>query len=248
MKPRALLCLALWLVVVGHAGAQTPTAPPELRPMLPPGPILATTPDLAAWTIVLQTTPGLPGQSAEAVVRGAAASVASDSVISVTKTGQVRHWSRRLKGGQQEDVWYEQGNRITTQTGWKIPMFEAAAAPAGQPRGPDFPELTWIAAKNFVGTQHHQDTDYFVFEAQLASQDHGAMAGEEGRPLTALNRAYVNAETRLPWLLQTGDVLHRYVFQAPPTVPLEVPPEVQAMFDTFERNKKAESSRKPVAP
>lgn len=250
MKLHALLCLAWLTVAAGRAGAQASDTPAP-RPTLPPGPVLSATPDFAAWTIVLQTVPGLRGQSAEAVTRSAASSAPPDSLTSITKTGQVRRSVRKLKTGQQEEIWYEHGNRLTMESGWKIPMFEVAAAPAGQPLGLDFPELAWVAAGNFVGTQTYQKVDYLVFELQVpdANTEIAKARGfaTNDKPATTLNRAYIHPETRLPWLLQTGDVLHRYVFQAAPTAPLEVPTAFQAMFDTFEKGR-SEPVRRPVAP
>ncbi len=248
MKARVLLCLALLTAAHLPVGAQTAADAPAPRPVLPPGPVLGTAPDFAAWTIVLQAVPGLHEQPAEIVARRATSSASPDSLTSVTKTGPVRCSVRKLKTGQEEDIWYEHGNRITMESSWKIPMFEVATAPAGQPLGPDFPELGWIAPGNFVGTQHYQDTDYFVFETQV-SDINPAMAKVSGyKPTTILNRAYINADTRFPWLLQTGDSLYRYVFQAPPTNPLEAPPEYQTMFDTFEKKKAEARARKSVAP
>ena len=247
MRASTLVCITVAVAMSGfHAGAQT-AASPEPRPVPPTGPLLHAAPEFSAWTIARSTVLGLGSQTAEAVARSASVASKPDSLTSVTKTDHIRHQTRKLKTGEQEDIWYEHGNRVTMESIWKIPMFEGATSRANLPQGPDFPELAWIAAGNFVGTQEYQNVAYFVFESQVADGN-AAAAKEYGYQLKpTFNRAYVNADTRLPWLLQTGDVLQRYVFQPAPTALLEVPPEYQTMFDTYER-KKMEFAKRPVAP
>lgn len=265
MRFPKIFCFAV-LVTVGasRAGAQTvasPTPLPTPRPSPPAPPFLNQTPDFSAWSIGRYNIPGLGGQSAAEVVRSAASVSKPESVTSVVKTGEVRHQTgevrrptgqvrhqlRKLKSGEQEDVWYEHGNRVTMESMWKIPLFEGETSGAKSPQGPDFPELSWISAANFVGTQEYQSVSYLIFETGV-TEGSATLAKDYGYKLeSTFNRAYINADTRLPWMHQIGDVLQRYVFQAAPTTPLEVPPEYQALFDAYER-KKIEAARKPIAP
>ncbi len=220
---------------------------PTPRPTPPAPPFVNATPDYSAWAIARYNIPGLGSQSADAVVHSVETATKPNSVTSVTKTGQVRHQLRKLKTGEQEDIWFERGNRITMESMWKIPLFEGGTSGPKMPQGPDFPELSWISAANFVGTQQYQSAAYFVFETQVTMGD-ATQAKEYGYKLQSMfNRVYINADTRLPWLHQTGDVLQRYVFQAAPTAALEVPPEYQTIFDNYEK-RKLEAARKPVAP
>ena len=247
MKFSSLFCF-LVLITAGapRTGAQTETAPMP-RPTPPAPPFVNATPDFSAWSIVRYTIPGLGSQSAEAVVRSAAAASKPESQASVIKTGPIRHQVKRLKTGEQEDIWYEHGNRITVESFWKLPLFEGEASAAKQPQGPDFPELSWIAAGNFVGTQAYEGAAYFVFETQV-TEGNARLAKDYGYKLSStFNRAYINADTRFPWLLQTGDILQRYGLQAAPAAMLDVPREYQTMFDAYER-RKIEMLRKPVAP
>ena len=247
MRLPTLFCVVV-LMAGGEfeAGAQEAVAPTP-RPVPPDPPFLKEAPSYSAWTITRYTVPGLGGQAADAVVRSAAAAPKPDSQTTVTKTGRVRHQLRKLKSGEQEDIWFEHGNRITMESMWKIPVFQGETSGAKSPAGPDFPELSWISAKNFAGTQEAQSNTYLVFETQV-TEGSAALAKAYGYQLqSSFDRVYIDAETRLPWLFQSGNVLQRYTFQSPPTAPLEVPPEYQAMFDAYEK-RKVDMARKPVAP
>lgn len=247
MRLPTILSLAI-VLALGAARAAAQSSPsPTPRPTPPAPPFVNEAPGFSAWTIARYNVAGSGGQPADVVVRSAAAASKPDIVTTVIKTVPVRHQQRKIKTGEQEDIWFERGNRITMQSMWKIPVFEGNTSSAKQPQGPDFPELSWISAANFTGIQEHEGASYFVFETQATSGD-ATQAKEYGYKLAAsFNRAFINADTRLPWLHQTGDVLQRYLFQAAPTAQLEVPPEFQAMFDAYEKRKTA-ASRKPVAP
>ena len=247
MKLQTLFYIAFAVTMLGQ-GADAQTVPlPTPRPTPPSEPLLKPAPEYAAWAIVRQSVPGLGSQPADAVIKAVATANKPDSLTTVTKTGPVRHQATTTKARAQEDVWYEHGNRVVMESAWKTPMFERAVNSPNQPAGPDFPEFGWISPKNFVGTQDSGENTYFVFEMDITEGDANAAKTFGYKLRTTHNRAYVDAETRLPWLLQKDDVLQRYVFQAAPTAALDVPPEYQAMFDTFEK-KKAEAARKPIAP
>ena len=243
-----VFCVAGVLTMAGASriGAQTAPAPTP-RPTPPAPPFVNAAPDFSAWTIVQFSVPGLGSQAAEGVIRSVTAASKPEGFVSVTKTGQIRHQLKKSKAGDQQDIWYEHGNRITLRSGWKIPLFEGETSSLKQPQGPDFPEFSWLATGNFVGTQDYQGAVYFVFETQVTQGDE-RLAKEYGYKLTSVfNRAYINADTRMPWLLQAGDVVQRYVFQAVPTAVLDVPAEYQTLFDAYER-KKIELAKKPAAP
>ena len=247
MKLPTLFCTAVAVLAAGfQAGAQTAESP-KPSPTPPPEPILHPPPDYAAWAIVRQSIPGLGSQPPEEVIKAVAKANKPDSLTRVTKTGAVRHQETTTKTRDREDVWYEYGNRIVMESAWKTPMFERAVSSPSQPTGVDFPEFAWIMPKNFVGTQQVQDTVYYVFESEITEGDAKAAKDFGYKLKTTHTRAFIDADTRLPWLLQKDNVLQRYVFEAAPTAMLAAPPEYQAMFDTFER-KKLESSRKPAAP
>ncbi len=243
MKLPTLLCLA----VVVTAGTSRICAQATPRPTPPPPPYVGVTPDFSAWSIARYTIPGLGSQTADAVMASLVKPPKPESVTSVTKTGRVRYQVRKLVTGEQEDIWYEHGSRITMESMWKMPVFQADTSSPKSPIGPDFPEFSWVAAGNFVGTQGDQNATYFVFETQV-TEGNAVQAKEYGYKLTStFNRAYINADTRLPFLLQSGDVLQRYIYQAAPTTPLEVPAEYQKMFDGYEK-RKGEMTKKPIAP
>ncbi len=247
MKSVTLFYIAVVVTVCGfRAGAQAP-AEPTPRPTPPSEPLLKQAPEYAAWTIVRQSIPDLGSQPPDAVIKAVATANKPDSLTTVTKTGSVRHQATTTKERAQEDIWYEHGNRIIMESVWKIPMFERAISSPNQPIGPDFPEFAWISPKNFIGTQTVGEATYFVFEAETTGGDAAAAKAFGYKLKTTRNRAFVDADMRLPWLLQTDNVLQRYVFQTPPSARLDVPAEYQAMFDTYEK-KKTESSRKPLSP
>lgn len=247
MRLLTFLCLAVALMDVdSQAWAQeAPALTP--RPTPPAPPFVGETEDFAAWTIVRYTIPGLSSQKADAVARSIAGATKPESATSVVKTGRVRHQLKKFGTGEHEDIWFEHGNRITMESMWKIPLFQGETSASKSPIGPDFPELSWIKAENFAGTQEAQSKTYFVFENQAAD---GAAAparvyGAEQRP--SFSRAYIDADTRTPWLLQTGDVVQRYTFQPAPTSPLEVPAEYQTMFNDYEKGK-INATKKKIAP
>ena len=247
MKSLTLLCLAVLTTAGGsRAGAQTPASPTP-RPTPPSPPFVEETQDFSAWVVARYKIPGLSSQPPDAVIRSVTKPPKPESVTSVTKTGQIRRQLKKAATGEQEDMWYEHSDRITMKTGWKLPLFEGGASPAKQPQGPDFPELSWLAAGNFVGTQENEGVAYFVFEATVAQGD-ARLAKERGYKLNSTStRAYINANTRLPWALQTGDVVQRYIFQAAPTAMLDVPREYQTMFDGYEKAK-IMMAKKPAGP
>ena len=247
MKLRTLFYIAVSVTMAGwRADAQT-AASPTPRPTPPSEPLLNPAPEYAAWTVVNQSIPNLGKQPPDEVIKAVATANKPDSLTTVTKAGQVRHQATTTKARAQEDVWYEHGNRVVMESMWKMPMFERAVNSPNQPAGPDFPEFAWITPRNFVGTQTVGQDTFFVFEGETTHGDAAAAKTFGYKLITTHNRAFVNADTRLPWLLQNDDVLQRYVFQNAPTAALDVPAEYQAMFDAFEK-KKAEAARKPVAP
>ena len=247
MSTRRLLLIAACVAVAASSiRAQSADPAPTPRPTPPPGPLLSDAPDFAAWRIVRQNVPGMSGSTVQVVLRNSALPK-PESVATVTKTGQVRRRLMKVKTGEQEDVWYEHGNRITLESMWKMPLFESGVSQPKMPQGPDFPELAWVAAKNYVGQEEYLGAVYSVFETKLAARN-AAQALQYGiKPTETFNRAFINADTRLPFLLQTEDALQRYVFQGPPTAMLEVPPVFQTLFDTYEKAR-AEPVRKPVSP
>ena len=247
MKSLTLFSLVvLTLVGAPLAGAQT-GASPTPRPTPPAPPYLNATPDFAAWTIARYIVPGVASQSADGVLQSALKAPKPESVASVVKTGPLRHQTGKSKDGVQEDIWYERGSRVTMESVSKIPLFEGDVSTPKQPQGPDFPDFSWVAAGNFAGTQEYQGAVYLVFETQL-TEGSERQAKEYGYKLSkTFNRAYINAVTRLPLLLQRGDNIQRYIFQSPPAAMLEVPREYQALFDAYDR-KKSEMAKKSATP
>ena len=247
MKLLTWLCLTvLTMIGASRADAQT-AASPTPRPTPPDPPFVGATQDFSAWAIVQYNIPGLSSQPPDAVIRSVAKGQKPESLVNVTKTGQIRHQLKKAATGEQEDGWYEHSNRITMKSGWKMPMFEGATSGAKQPQGPDFPELSWVAAGNFVGTQKSEGSVYFVFEMAVVQGDE-RLAKEDGyKPSSVFSRAFIDADTRLPWALQTRDTIQRYFFQAAPTAMLDVPREYQTIFDNYEKAKTA-MAKKPAGP
>ena len=241
-----LYLIGLTMIGGSRAGAQA-TASPTPRPTPPAPPFVGEPQDFSAWTIVRFNLPGLSSQPPEAVMRSVTNARKPESLISVTKTGPIRHQLTKSAGGDQEDAWCEHGNRITMKPDWKLPLFEGGTSSAKQPQGPDFPELSWLAAGNFVGTQTNEGVIYFVFEMAVAQGDERMAKEQKYKLSTKFSRAYINADTRLPWVLQTGDTVQRYVFQAAPAAMLDVPRDYQSMFDAYEKAKVA-MAKKPAAP
>ncbi len=251
MNMLRLFCVAACAAVVAVSSiraqdAATPTPAPTPRPTPPPGPLLSDAPDFAAWSIVRQTVPGMGSKPVQVVLRGSTLAK-PESVATVTKTGSIRHRLMKVKTGEQEDIWYERSNRITMESMWKMPLFESGTSQRQNPQGPDFPELAWVSAKNYVGQEEFQGATYSVFEAKIADRSSAQALQSGAKPAETFNRAYINADTHLPFLLQMEDSLQRYVFQDPPTTPLEVPPAFQTIFDTYDKAKAA-PVRRPVSP
>ena len=247
MNSLSLFCIAVSTAIFGSQAQAQNASSPTPRPTPPSEPLLRPAADYSAWTIVRQSIPGLEKMPPEEIAKSVIAATKPDSLTVVTKTGSVRHQATNLKTREHEDVWYEHGNRIVMESVWKMPMFERSSSAPNQPAGPDFPEFAWISPKNFVGTQEAQGGTYFVFESEIVDGDANAAKMYGYKLKTTHNRAFIDMDTRLPWVLQTENVLQRYVFQAAPPEALVVPPEYQAMFDAFER-KKIEASKKPLAP
>jgi len=239
---RSYTLLILALGLIANAAAQTaaginPTSTP------PPGPLIQEhAPNFSSWTIITEGKgPGsvndenassMPGKIGES----------GRKIIQVTKTGDIRLIRITADTGN-VDVWCAKGWQVTTRPEWKQPLISNGENPDDGARSEyatlDFPGFQWIKLENYQGTVKFKGRDCLVFKDRIQTErvvgarafyDPSAPSTPPPNPekLKVQVIAYVDLETRFPVVLIAGNKTSSYVFGAPPSAPLDFPPEIKS--------------------
>jgi hypothetical protein len=240
--------------------AQT-DATDEDKKITPPAlPWPARTPEMASWTItsdlngtLAEPSDGSPnGQAGQdgqnsAPGGGHTPKAAPQMKIAVVKTWPIVHQVSTDRDGQTWDQWYENGTMLT-----HTPNSSALISMSGGGNSfysqdyanADFSGFDWLSKKNFRGKTHCQGRDCYYWSNLFRPTRTGGMdlldanapppASSSGGVYSA--RAYLDAKTLLPVMLQKGPEVRIYQFGTPPTVTQELPAdfakqlEQQALF------------------
>ncbi len=222
MKTPLFAALGALLFAVGGIHAD----PSAEKPSLPPGPpVMTQMPDFAQWTVDYSYADGADPASSSpqaGLTEGNAMGLSVGPIVAdmrlvrvvYTKTGTVRHEEWSFDKGSRE-VW-AMGDVIVRrgpESSALVPNNDAGL------EGNVFPELDWLSKETFTGTQTKDGVQYLVFKKNWYNDD---------RSFVGTSIAYIDPDTRYPASFQFGNQTRRYTIQAPPTVPLAVPPDFAA--------------------
>ena len=227
-----LLASVLYLASL-TAGAQSETVTTGTaasKPPLPAGSLPARLPENASWTLTFT-------YEDEAAVR-AAQFERGDRVktLTVSKTGDTYLEQTVRRSGSVEEKWIYNGVQFKgyrNNIGILLisPPSEDGFSPewSDYSKG-DFPELTWLSARNYTGEEKRdkKNTLFFV---------------EDNR------RAWLDPETKLPIAAAQGQITMTYVYNDPPEGALAPPQHFLDILAKYRRGLEALSYRpSPVAP
>jgi hypothetical protein len=236
MKTFALLWIAPALFSLGSLRAQSPS--PAEKPVLPSGPLVQKkAPDFSRWVITARVLSAKPQDKT-------AAAVATETTVTVTKTGKVVHMERTDEQHNTWQTWCRGATQVAVAPGNQV--YFVAPPPNKDVVNPlyfdfsksDFEGFDWISAQNFTGIQPVMGFDCLVFKdnrnvtGALAPESAGSAPGAApAAPVMNALVACINAETRLPVALMNDNGVVTYRFEKPPDAMQEFPPNVQALLD-----------------
>lgn len=236
------LCIFALASMAAPLCAQDAQSPP-----LPEGPLLKRTPDFSTWSVRIEdsTGDGEPANSSEAGGQSAGqkkSSLVRDS--KVVKTGSTIVETVLDGQGRRAEVWHYRGIRVEKLPDASEPMILPGGGSAVDIYSIDFTKsdfagLGWIAADRYAGMAKYNGRTCIVFKASvspLSAQAQGEQASAIqdaiGHGIAAPDTvevpaiAYIDLETRLPLLVTFGEQKRTYQYDAPPSAPLQLPPDL----------------------
>jgi len=208
---------AIGILVVGASCvfAQNPGDPERLP--VPSGPLLAKAPEAASWRIA---TAGLlsKGFKAPGDIKWAV----------VIKNGRNFHSDIVLENGMELEEWWVGGVQVLRKKGESVLV---VSRQKGEPfymsyEESDFPDVSWLAADCYSGTQRINGRLCLVFK-----KDESA--------------AWIDAETRLPVQFLENGVIKSYTFLPRPDASIVIPPEVSKEIAAVQELKARASRHAP---
>lgn len=213
----------LFYVFLVLAGICVPTVRGNAEPP-PDPPLLAAAPDPFAWTIDIQhkkpraATPSDPAQANTAkrlmdiyprLLRQ-----------TVDKAGKNWHRAKYFDNQKQDNTWVCDGMAAVQFQHYppnKIDVMAASSpnSPAKGGFGPDFPELSWVSAKYFIGTVTYAGQRCHLYQNKSAQPLPGRDALAPA-PTAAGVSVWINAKTRLPVAVEDEDMIQRYSYRVGP--------------------------------
>jgi hypothetical protein len=220
MKRNPLFFGALWLGALTGIVLADPDASYDAKP-LPPGPIVIPAPDFASWQITYDYGSDKTGQ-------GSTTSSADDpansptglpKMITMTRTRPLWHAVLVDMAGNKKETWYDGTTRFQVVGSQVIPsnaMSTHSMAFKDYFGGDaDFPDIAWVSADNYLGTQ--KGTVYWVFRE-----------GPDGAMV------WIDSSTHYPARWQQGTEVRTFQFLSPPTSSLVLPSNVAKMAQTMD--------------
>lgn len=213
------LCV-LFLILTDVLSAQTDNE------AVPKPPALHRAPAMASWTVTYTYAEEKPpdGKAPPAYVTNLVRTFA------VTKTGKTYHEETTLLSGKKQDKWVLDGLQLESI----IDSPSIIPIPPPTPDDPqpdysdyartDFKGLEWVTMKNYTGRQSSEGKTVFAFASTRS-----------GQKVTA----QLDVASQLPISATEGGMTCTYVFNAPPTAPLQLPPDFQKVLDAYKRGVEA---------
>ncbi len=213
---------------------------PEQTPVpLAPGPLLNRAPDYSQWLVSSKSGPADAVQAPDQKTK-------YDQITRVRKTGSIRYEITANADGRRFEKWCTGNLQATVIPGVKDPQIAMASAVAKGNVGytdysqSDFPGFEWISRKNYIGTQSMAGVPCIVFHTGPDDTGAAALSGtaapNPGAPVAIPkggSTAYIAADSRLPVLLVADGSMKFFQFEAPPSTPLVLPPNVEAALDNI---------------
>lgn len=213
---RAALCAAGCLAAAAWGASPDPSAAVPL----PAPPFVAPVPERAAWTIAIAYDDEKEGAGA--------ASPGRLKEIRSVRTGRLKRDTFVRDDGTTADFWYADGKVLQANSaGNGVMALDAALlrpsagsdpgmSPARLERGnltrsPGFPGLDWVKAERYDRPVPFQKQPCF----------HYILPDGEGPPAA---EAWIDAKSTLPVAYRADGALYTFVFAAPPSAPLALPP------------------------
>jgi hypothetical protein len=239
----------LFVMKLGAEPAVSEEHPEEWSERAGPGAgrILLPTPKLARWSIDYQYAPGTaPMPPPAGTAAKEAVPMGRPSKVVVTKSNATYHEETLDQAGQRREKWSVGDRELIRLPGCRT-WINAGLNPFDALRSDysksEFPGFSWIASRNYLGTQKVFWGDCWVFKSKLESLKLTHLAAYEAalsvgplRPRHAVVVfAWVNIETRMPVALRVDDEVRIYRFEAPPVEELAPPTEVASQFQQWQK-------------
>jgi hypothetical protein len=199
------LALGILLGVFRGFLQATPEPPPD-------PPLLAAAPDPGSWTIIVKQKRPPPPRTADPRLLALQSLLlkANPRMVQqkVEKAGKEWHGETQWEDGSSDTLWIYRGMALFRPRNYppdKIGMMGANAPLAPHPPAVDFPDLTWIDAKCFVGSTDYQGTKCYLYQQGSSSSQNGQIS------------AWIAADSRLPIALEDDSVLKTYTFNSAPS-------------------------------
>ena len=238
-SPRIFLCLGALVVcgVITANGQDSSASSAHLE--IPVGPLLKPAPDFSKWTVSYSyPKAGSPG----------AAALDGDQTcqVTTTRTGEIISEDIVDGKGHHTELWHVGALQYRKPAG-KADWFQSSPANGTNYGNSDYSPLPsngyrdweWVGKDSYVGTLVLENGKWFEFVPGSTKKLDQANPGRMKEQLAAQPLvAYVNAETRFPDTLRTGEVTQRFLFASPPTGMQALPP------DLVEQIKKGEEARR----
>ena len=221
MKFFALLAPFLFLAA-GTAGWTQEPSPPKEAP--PDPPLMSSAPADCQWTITYTPkTPEKEPATADDIRNRKMRQRYSPMVLAkhvIKSAGQVAIYTT-YEANMKSEAWVVNGYLF------ELPLREGEGI-RGDARGQgDFPEIDWVSAANFRGTVDLKGNKAHLYAPDDADA-HPAPSPSSGPHPTPLAvaplkpaqlRAYIDAKTRLPVMVDTGATVMTYQYTGPAATP-----------------------------
>jgi len=242
------LLLAFSLPVIGQQ-------PPLIPTPLPSGKLPAAAPAYCQWVVTFQYLPSKPTGSSNTSPTAPKKANANDnrpSKIVVIKTGTVISQVIDTLCGRRSESWLI-GHFQLNRTSESKQLVESNDDPANPDyicvQTGDFSEFSWIGPGNYLGAQEWQGRMILVFRNDTPGVTSKPLSDPQVEnspsvPASATSQlALIDADSRLPALLQIGTETQIYEFTPLPKVVQPLPDEVKAHID-----ERKERIRKMLTP
>ena len=203
---------------------------------LGPGPIMKQASEFASWNMVFSYAP--PPKDQAAAEKNIFRRISS---VAVTKTKEILHEVRTFSDGSKSEIWSVGPLQIQPDLSGRLCIYTADSLRNQLDVDPlvpnvsqnrvspesskiDFIGFEWVSKSNYRGAQTINNKDYFVFQGKIAANFLDFFV--RGIPATA----WIDRDTRLPFLLRTSEWTMTFEFGPPPTAILTLPADVQKVL------------------